>query len=499
MTGAVSARARLAAARAVRRERAGRPTRADAAYLVYVGALVAAIIGVPVVRTIVLALATPEAVAALTRPDTARVVGVVGGLLWVGALALGRVRGPIVPTPFEAAVVGRSDISPRRAWARISMRATVTAVVLSGAIGVLAVSGLLANGIDIQQCIAFASGCALFALPAVAIWLAGQVLGRRGAAVLGTVLGAHLIAAVVGVPVIPASALAALWDGSGGLVPLIVLGIAAVAAVVILPILLSRLLPDAVEAHATRWEAMSVLAATGDLAGAADRTRPLPTFGRRLRIAMSRPLPLAVLQRDAVGSMRTPLRFLVALVTLAASGAAWAWLSAVGSGPRWVAAIGIGLVAFLALGALMDGSRDAADAAGRPALHGRSPGRMLLLHLSWPAFCAIVVPAAAAWGAGGEVAGAVAVFGATIVAVRAYDTTKGPLPIELMMPVPTPAGDASAIGMWLWQSDALLWTAALSFGTLAAVSAGPLSLSWAVLVVVVLAALTVERLRRAAK
>ena len=498
MTDAAHERARIAAARTVRRDRAGRPTRADAAYLVYVGILVAAIAGVPVIRTIVLALATPAAVAAFTRPEAAMIVSVLGALLWLGALALGRVRGPITPPPFTADVFGRSDISPRRAWARTLTRVTVSTLVLSGAIAVLAVSGLLANGIAVERCIAFVAGSVLFALPAVALWLAGQVLDRRGAGVLAAGLTAQLVAVLAGVPLLPASALGTLWSGTGGALPLIVLGTLAVAAVALLPVLLSRLRPDVLEAHAGRWEAMSVLAATGDLAGAADRTRPLPTFGRRLRITMNRPLALAVLQRDAIGGVRTPLRLAVALVTLGLTGAAWAWLSAVESGPRWAAAIGIGIVAFLALGALMDGSREAADAAGRPALHGHPPWRMLLLHLSWPTLCAVLVPAAVALGAGGEIAGAVAVFGVVLVAVRAYDTTKGPLPIALMMPVPTPAGDASAIGMWLWQSDALLWTSALAFGTSVALGSGPWTLVWAAPILGVLAALTVERLKRSA-
>ena len=498
MTDRASERTRLAAARTVRRERAGRPTRADAAYLVYVGILVAAIAGVPVVRTIVLALATPEAVEALTRPEAPRIVGIVGGLLWVGALALGRVRGPIAPPPFDASVLGRSDISPVRAWARSLIRAAVGAVLIGAGIAVLAVSGLLANAIAVDRGIAFAVGCALYSLAAVALWLAAQVLDRRGAGMLAVVLGAHLVAASAGVPAIPASALASLWDGSGGLAPLLVLGITAVAGLAALPMLLARLRPETVETHAIRWEAISVLAATGDLAGAADRTRPLPAFGRRLHIALRRPLLLAVLQRDVVGSVRTPLRLGVALVTLGLSGAGWAWLSGFDSGPRWVAAIGIGVVAFLALGALMDGSREAADAAGRPALHGLPPERMLLLHLAWPLLCAVLVPALVALAAGVDVAAAVAVFSAAIVGVRAYDATKGPLPIELMMPVPTPAGDASSIGIWLWQSDALLWTAALSFGALAAMSAGPPTLLWSIPILIVLAALTVGRLRRAA-
>lgn len=91
-----------------------------------------------------------------------------------------------------------------------------------------------------------------------------------------------------------------------------------------------------------------------------------------------------------------------------------------------------------------------------------------------------------------------ATLGAVLVAVRAYDATKGALPIELMMPVPTPAGDASAIVVWAWQADALLWTGVLSFWLSRSSTAGPVTLLWAVPAAVLLAALTARRLRRAA-
>src|SRR5690606_23362478 len=138
-------RARVAAARAVHRTRGAHRTRGDTAYLVYISVLVAAIAGVPVVRTIVLALATPAAMDALSSTGVARVVAILAALIWLGALVLGRVRGPIAPQPFVAVILGRSDISPRAAWTRALLGTALwTCLVLAG-LAALTVSGSLAH------------------------------------------------------------------------------------------------------------------------------------------------------------------------------------------------------------------------------------------------------------------------------------------------------------------------------------------------------------------
>ena len=164
-------------------------------------------------------------------------------------------------------------------------------------------------------------------------------------------------------------------------------------------------------------------------------------------------------------------------------------------------AVGAGLLAFAALGAFADGFREAADTAGRPALYGRTPGQLLLLHLPLPLLAGAIVPPVAAMIAGSSLRDAafVATIGVVLVTVRAYDATKGPMPIELMMPVPTPAGDASAIGMWAWQTDALLWAGVLSFLLSTSATAGPIALLWAVPIMALLWALTAGRLRRAGR
>lgn len=479
------ARERLAAARSVHRSRNEQRTRGDTAYVVYITVLVAAIVGVPVVRAAVVGLAEPTAIAALIAIATGPIVPVLGVLVWCGALALGRVRGPIVPTPFAAAVLGGSDISPRVAWTRRLLGSSAGAVVLLIGIAALGVSGLLATGTATAAAGQFVVGAALVSVTACALWLAGQTLGRRGTAILGTVLAMLLVT----------SALAVLSP----LAHLVALGTCAVAAVGTIPPLLARLSGDVVLAHAERAEAMGDLAGTGDLSGALDRVRPRPSVGRRWRMRFPRPLVLAVFRRDAIGAARTPVRALVSLATLALAGVAWAATGTAPPGVRWAPALAAGLLAFAALGALTDGMRDASDTAGRPSLYRQTPGRLLLLHAPLPLVAVSVVSGGAVLLAGGGIPAAVGMvaLGAVLVAVRAFDSAKGPLPISLMMPVPTPMGDASAIGIWLWQADALLLTAATSL-LLASAATGLLSaLIWVVPAVALLVALTAGRLHRA--
>ena len=78
-----------------------------------------------------------------------------------------------------------------------------------------------------------------------------------------------------------------------------------------------------------------------------------------------------------------------------------------------------------------------------------------------------------------------------------FDAAKGPLPILLLMPVPTPLGDASSLNVLLWQSDAILLALLVGGGltALAPVAPGAAVVLLAVVLVIV-AALGFARLRK---
>lgn len=497
--------ARLRAARAVWRHRADRRSGGDIAYLVYITLLVALIAGVPVIRTVVLSLAEPAAIALLSHPAVPDVIGALAALLWCGALALGRLRGPIAPPPFTAAVLSRGSIRSRTAWSRSLTGAVIGGALGCGAVAALAVSGLVATGAALPDAGAFIVVATLTGVPAVALWMAGQALPGRRVSGIGVTIAALAVVTLVAplpLPLSPWALLGAAWPaGASTVTPWISVSVAAGLAVVaagLLPWLLDRLHPETVVDHSLRWEAMTVLAGTGDVSGAFDRLRTGPSAGRRWRVAMSRPLVLTFLQRDVIGAARTPLRAAAASAALGAAGIGWAWAFAAPGGLHWALALPAGILTFAALGTVTTGFREAADTAGRPSLYRQSAGRLMLLHAPVPLLAATVIPTTAALLAGGGFPAALvaAALGAGILAVRAYDAAKGPLPVSLMMPVPTPVGDASAIGVWAWQLDALLITGLLSIWLGTAAVATPAMLLWIVPSIGILVALTAGRLRR---
>ena len=68
----------------------------------------------------------------------------------------------------------------------------------------------------------------------------------------------------------------------------------------------------------------------------------------------------------------------------------------------------------------------------------------------------------------------VAVVLLLVVLIRAYDSAKGPLPVLLLTPVPSPFGDLSSLNVSLWQADALL--IAVVVGALGVAAGSPVSL-----------------------
>ncbi len=538
MIARADARRRLRAARTVWRQRPAHPTLRDHAYLVYVTLLVIVLVAVPLVRAVVLALTQPASLALLAAPGAAVVVSVSGAVVWVGAVALGRQRGPVVPPPFVAQTLGDSDLPPRAVWGGRALRALSVAVVALTAIATLAHSGLIATGLTAFG-MSFIAGAALFAIPAAVLWLAGQALPRRAATAIAAVLAAWgAVGLVTSAVPTPWGMLATLWsdaavaalfaaavDGSASVavltdappiaglaadgvelarllagtasaLPLLVLASFAVVAAVCAPLCAARLDAQVVRAHARRWETMTLLARTGDLAGAAGGLRPPPAVGRRWRMPLTAPLSWATVQRDAVAAARNPARTLAALVAIAAAGALWGWLPGLPTGLTWVAGLPAALLCFAGLGALCDGVREAVDSVGRPALFRQSPGRLLALHLTFPALAGLLVAAAAALIAGGPwiVAAAMALF---VLAVRVMDAAKPPLPIGLLMPVPTPAGDASGMFVTLWQADAVLVAAAAGIWLAPALAAGPAGAIWLLAAFVAVAAVTITRVRGA--
>ncbi|HEY5221837.1 MAG TPA: hypothetical protein VIJ18_02140 [Microbacteriaceae bacterium] len=155
-----------------------------------------------------------------------------------------------------------------------------------------------------------------------------------------------------------------------------------------------------------------------------------------------------------------------------------------------------------------DGLRDSSANATGASLYGRAIGPRTISHALAPAATAIVfggVGAGLARLAGAERTGSAAsvawwiLLAAFIVIVRVYDSAKGPLPVFLLTPVVTPAGDLSVLNVLLWQSDAVLLTLALGGGLTVAFYSGAagvvVAVIWLVLGGGVIALLARRRLR----
>lgn len=460
----------------------------DLAYTVYAGALTVLIVGIPVLRAMVLELAEPVEAAAL-RQDGPAAAAAVAGLAATALLMAGGARGPALLSPFLTAALAGSGLPRAAVLAGPATRSALGLAGISGLVALLPGLALLVAGdADPGPVAAWTAGGALLGVILAGCWLLGQRLGAGGRAVGGAVLlGSTALAMLVPTAPVPWTAVRALVPGTGAWPPssgdttaLGVLAALALAALVAAPALLGGLPGSELLAQARRWQTATTLATTGDLAMAAGGFRPVPRIGRGWGAVRGRSPAALVARRDLVGALRTPVRAASACLGVAASGALVAVaLDGAGTG-RVLPAVGAAVVGFLALGVGADGFRHVVDVSSAPPLYGIATGRLLLLHAVLPATAGVACALAGAGIAVVSGAGVVALVVAPavtllLVAIRAFDAAKGPLPLSVMAPVVTPAGDASGLVIAAWQADALLLAGGSVLGVVSAVGAvGPL-------------------------
>ena len=485
----------LRAVRAIRRARAEGSSRTDVAYAVYTGVMVAAIVVVPIVRAVVLYLAEPAASAVLVDVGPT-VSGTVFALASAAFVALGAVRGPALLSPFLIFAVAGGGHPRRRTLLRPVVRGVLTLAVVGAGLALL--FGLVVAGMGdatVGAALVFAGAGALVGLVWAGCWLLGQrvTAAVRAWIVVGVLAtGAVWVAVPWSAGVLPWGWFASLFPAEGfgadaarGWAALGGLGVLAAAALAVTPMLLDGLRGPALLSQAQRWQTAGTLAFTGDLAMAMGEFRAVPRRGRRLSAIGGGGLALMFARRDLVGSLRTPARF--ALACAGCLGFGLLITVAVGaSGPGvWIAACAAAIVGFLALGVWSDGFRHVAEVAAAPPLYGVSTLRLLVLHAVLPVVGGVVFSAVGVgvggvvWGDGGVDVGLVgpALVAAVLcvlllVLVRVYDSAKGPLPMTLLAPGPTPAGDASALVVAAWQADAVILAGVVVGVTVVSVAGG---------------------------
>lgn len=494
-------RRRLRALRRAYRGRGERRSASDTAYNLYLAALMAPLVAFPIVRAVVLALIAPPTLAALVGPSSVAVVGVVLGLTLAGLAWLGVLYGPVSLEPAFVRLLADTDLPRHATLARPF--ATKAAI----AVGALLAVAVLFGGVLLGAGVATLAGaarlavlCAAFGAIGAVTWLAGQAASPRASGVVGAVI-AVLAALGLAFPglgaVLPWGWVAATWPPAAAPfaltdVLLVLLAAAAIAgARPLLDLLRSSRLAD----DAARWRAAGTAALSGDVAHALGGLRARPSAGRRWHAVRGGPAAAMFLARDLVGAARTPVRLAVGILALAGSVVLLAVATSLPAG--WVlAAVGAGL-AYLALGVLTDGFRHATDAAVAPPLYGYSTLALFARHGLAP--LAVAVAASVAGIGGAAVLGVgvrplpVCVVLLVVVLVRAYDSAKGPLPVLLLTPIPSPIGDLSSLNVSLWQADALLIAVVVGALAVAAAPGSPLGM---VVLAVVIAGLLVVGLRR---
>lgn len=213
------------------------------------------------------------------------------------------------------------------------------------------------------------------------------------------------------------------------------------------------------------------------------------------------------MRRDLRGLLRFPLRLIVwALVGLGA-GSLIATLFAT-PGETTVLAFVAPLLVYFTVGGLAEGLHMHGAALGSASPYGLGSATITLLHALVPTGAAIVLieigalltALAIAAPIGSVVSWALmlVLFG---ILMQVFTAVKGPVPLKVLAPVPTPAGDMSAINLVMWLLDAviivvLIGGAATALAASGLFAAGAILLGVAALGILVWAAVRHGKLTR---
>lgn len=427
---------------------------ADVLYRVYVTVLLLAVLAGPALYTLMVSFSTPPLVTFIEHAQFPALVVAGTGLLLAAALAAGGIRGPIVMSPFRIHLIAGGP-QPRRVSLRGRFRSVLLLLlVLASVLGAVPSAALLRAGAAGPMTLleGALAGATVGVLVAVA-WLAGQALTPRT-----TTCAAASCLIVIG-------GLALRWPGPPGLPGWGALFAAAVGLLVLVPPLLDRLSGPILLEQAHRWRSATTAGGAGDLSAAAGTYRLRPRRPGPVRaVGDTTLLPVLFLRRDLIGAARTPVRSVVAAAALCLAILVGALSTTLPDQMTWFAIGTSSVMGYLALGVWSDGFRHAVEASAAPTLYGLSDHQLVGMHALLPFVMVLTLGPLAGLLAvlfGGQpLMAALALGGALFcVVVRMFDAAKGPMPLVLLTPAPTPMGDASALPMALWQADALLLAA----------------------------------------
>jgi hypothetical protein len=462
--------------------------------------MVALVTVAPIARGVWLAATDRGAAETIASVVSGGTVPVTMLATWAAALAAGTFRGPVVLPPVLAHALATAPLSQWRAF-----RMRILAPCLIAAVGGAACAAVLCCAwsalgelMPIGAISAVTAGLAWGAI-AGALWFAGQIASARQ---LTTACGALVSAALLVVSVSLSS------SGATGKIaatlltsPVTAATLAAVAILMVCYIrpLSSRLDPCTVITQSLKWETATAHAGTLDLSASATTYQPLPRSGRHIfAIADQAGFLRVIVRRDAVAAARTPARLMAAILALLAAGAL---IAAAATSVPELSALGAvaGMLTFVAAGALTDGLRHVIDGSSAIPLYGVSELRLLAAHGMFPLLAATVTVAigvalVAMLRSLDFTAGLLPALltAAGAIMLRLMSALKPPLPIALLAPLPTPAGDLSALSRLVWAFDAMLLAAVVGI----AAPLATLAPAAIVITMLLIAAITARRWRQ---
>lgn len=482
------------AVRVVLRRRGARFDVGDASYRVYIAIMLVIIVVAPIVRAGLLwlraELPATSGVAAGGEGSpsaVAPVLTVATALLCLAGSRIGPARAGLPQLDLlHVTPVSRARLLGPSVARWLGVGALVGLLAAAVAVAARALRGEFEVGLAVALPLALAS----IGLLAAAAPLVGQ-LGPRARALAALLLGALAAAQWWTARALDGAGLADPWSIAARLLsdastqPLlaVVPVAAAVAMIAWTPAIAARLRWEALREQALRWDTVQTLVVAGDPSAGLARLGAPVRWGRRIRFRPGRGLTGAIAARDLLGVVRAPGRSLLALGGASAAGALWAaalgafdpssipeasaegrfLLPYVGSALLGAASL---LLAYLSSSAWCRGMAAAAQGSGSPPLLPVSPASLIARHLVVPAvLTAVALGAGALLGAaaGGLIGphvrsaplallSAVLVAG-VVVAMRAAAALKGTIPLRLLAPVPTPAGDMAGVNVLMWTLD----------------------------------------------
>lgn len=476
----------------------------DRAYLAYAVFFSLLVIVVPVGRAVWLGLSSTAASEALTAPIAPLVVGVLVFVLWTSALVAGRKRGPALLPPFLTYALANSDLPRWAVYRRTLLRACGGLVAATTGCAALVGGSLLSRGLTSMTGMIFFNGAGFFiGFIAFVAWLAGQTYPRSAVYSALALVSLGVVGLVIpGLqPFLPWGWAGLVYPTSGAVAGLLLLAAVAVMLIVAVPTMLEKLRIDDLAAQAATWNTARSHAATLEINAVSSMYQTKPYSGRHIRAVRQAGLIMTIFViRDVIGAIRTPDRFVAGVLVLACAGALIA-LTMVPLAAAFMTPLGAlgGLFLLIGLGPFTDGIRHAAHIASDTPLYGISNGHLLASHAVMPLVMGtlIVVPVAGtvAGVAGVSVIGAMLMtFGLMLIILctRVNDAFKGPLPLILLTPIPSPAGDPMTLVRLAWAMDSTLIAVLTGFAA-GSVTNSPIFL---VCMALIVAAIGIFRWRR---